>query len=379
MQVFITGVSENAAVGVPHNMVEIVDDEPVVRIWDADVYESGGSQTLEFLVSVSREVDSPISIDFTTADDSAVAGSDYTAVSGVVTFAAGTLTVQYVSVPILDDALIEGDERLTVTLSNPSSNARLAVDTAHGYIIDDDLIGMAELNDTGNTQCANDLGSRSSCPQSGYPGQDAEFGRDVDAYDESDGIAGFVFIKRDHESVSLADKNADYDTTPWDCVHDEVTGLMWEVKTRDGGLRDRNSLFTWYNSTGINDGGAAGTPNGGQCSSAGNCDVEHYIAAVNAAGLCGYSDWRAPSLQELASIGTFYPSAIGLDSAYFPDSPTTLGASHSYWSATPAVQVIDGEIDTGSAWSVSFVSGFSTRVTDKSSQRYLRLVRGQSN
>lgn len=377
--VFITGVSENAAVGLAHNTVEIVDDEPVVRIWDADVYESGGTRTLEFLVTVNREVDTPVSIDFTTADESAVAGSDYTAVSGVVTFPAGQSTAQIISVPVLDDTLVEGDERLTVTLSNPSSNARLAVDTAYGHVIDDDLAGMAQLNDTGNTQCANELGSRLDCPQNDYPGQDAEFGRDVSDYNESDGIAGFVFTKLDHEGVALADQNVDYDTTPWDCVHDEVTGLMWEVKTRDGGLRDRNSLFTWYNSTGINDGGAAGTPNGGQCSSAGNCDIERYIAAVNAAGLCGYSDWRAPSLQELVSIGTFYPSSIGLDSAYFPDSPTTLGASHSWWSATPAVQVSDGTLDTGSAWSVSFVSGFITRVSDKSSQRYLRLVRGETN
>src|SRR5205814_851779 len=65
-----------------------------------------------------------VTVQFSTADGTAQAGSDYTAVSQTLSFAAGQ-TSQTVTIPILDDAVFEGDETLHVTLGNPGAGAVL--------------------------------------------------------------------------------------------------------------------------------------------------------------------------------------------------------------------------------------------------------------
>ena len=41
-------------------------------------------------------------------------------------------------------------------------------------------------------------------------------------------------------------------------MRDNVTGLMWEVKTDDGGLRDKDWTYSWYNPDATTNGGSAG-------------------------------------------------------------------------------------------------------------------------
>ena len=95
-----------------------------------------GSRDAEFLVTLAQPSAGPVTVHFATADGSAVAGIDYTAESGTLTFPAGAVT-RMVSVPILGDSLHEGDETLTVTLSSPSG-AAIAQAVGTGSIIDDD-------------------------------------------------------------------------------------------------------------------------------------------------------------------------------------------------------------------------------------------------
>ena len=80
------------------------------------VAESGGSVT----VSVLRTNGSTgaITVDYATVAVTAQAGNDYTAQSGTLIFAEGQ-TSQSIVVPILDDALVEGDEVFTVQILNP--------------------------------------------------------------------------------------------------------------------------------------------------------------------------------------------------------------------------------------------------------------------
>ena len=77
-----------------------------------------------------------VTVDFETVDGTALAGSDYTAASGTLTFTAGQL-VQTISVATLDDTVPEAEEGFTVVLSNPSG-AGLGDDTGEGTIIDND-------------------------------------------------------------------------------------------------------------------------------------------------------------------------------------------------------------------------------------------------
>ena len=85
---------------------------------DATASEEDDS-TVDFVITLSPASDNAVSVSYATADGTASAGSDYTASSGTVTFAAGE-TSKTVSVPIIDDTVEESDETLTLTLSSPS-------------------------------------------------------------------------------------------------------------------------------------------------------------------------------------------------------------------------------------------------------------------
>jgi photosystem II stability/assembly factor-like uncharacterized protein len=61
-----------------------------------------------------------LTVDYSTADGTAIAGQDYTSASGTLTFT-GAETSKTIQIPISDDATTETDEIFTVTLRNPSS------------------------------------------------------------------------------------------------------------------------------------------------------------------------------------------------------------------------------------------------------------------
>jgi len=121
--------------------VTIVDNDaaPSAAIGDATVHEAEG--TASFPVTLSAVSGLPATIDWSTADDSARAGGDYTAAHGQLTFAPGE-TTKTVSVAIVNDAVHEADERFAVGLSSPIG-ATLADASALGTILDDDPVPAA--------------------------------------------------------------------------------------------------------------------------------------------------------------------------------------------------------------------------------------------
>ncbi len=96
--------------------------------------EDAGEARFEVSLSTNSRYD--ISVDYTTTDGTALAGSDYEAVSGTLAIPSpdfgGTIVV-----PILDDFDDEPDESFTVTLSNPE-RGRIHDGEAIGAITDDD-------------------------------------------------------------------------------------------------------------------------------------------------------------------------------------------------------------------------------------------------
>ena len=107
---------------------------PVLSIADASVDEELGA--VEFLLTVDGAGPDGISVDFATADGTAVAGLDYLATSGTLQIAAGATTAN-VSVGILSDAITESDETLSLELSN-LAGATFDTSTATATIVDDD-------------------------------------------------------------------------------------------------------------------------------------------------------------------------------------------------------------------------------------------------
>ncbi len=103
------------------------------------VGEAGGHAT----VTINRTslTSSSASIHFATANGTATAGSDYTAVSQTVAFAPGQ-TSKTVSIPITDDRLHEANETVLLSLSSPSAGAKLGTpNTAMLTIVDNDPLG----------------------------------------------------------------------------------------------------------------------------------------------------------------------------------------------------------------------------------------------
>jgi hypothetical protein len=98
----------------------ITDDDtlPTVQFDSAnyDVLEDGVTATLTVTLSHSSPITT--SVDYATSDVTAQAGSDYTSTVGTLTFDPEQ-TIGIISVPIINDAFVEGDETLMVTLSSP--------------------------------------------------------------------------------------------------------------------------------------------------------------------------------------------------------------------------------------------------------------------
>ena len=187
-----------------------------------------------------------------------------------------------------------------------------------------------KLNDSGITVCGNATDNRLDCPQTDFPNQDAQTGRDFDNNDDSDGHAGFSFTKVDVEGNALL-ANA----TIWSCVKDSVTGLTWEVKAPrgSGGLHDADNYYSWYDTNMANNAGYAGKQNGGTCQGSG-CDTLAYAQAMNSVSYCGYNNWRLPTVEELSSIVDYGRYNPAIDTDYFPSLDPRYWEA--FWSSSSA-------------------------------------------
>ncbi len=135
----------------------IVPPPLTLSISDATITEGdAGTTNAVFTVHLSKTNDQIISVDFATADGSALAGLDYIATNGTLTFNPGE-TLQTISVPVLGDLLDETNETFFVNLSNPT-NIVLAYTQAIGTILDDDplLLSLSDVavseGNTGTTE-----------------------------------------------------------------------------------------------------------------------------------------------------------------------------------------------------------------------------------
>ncbi len=139
--------ASGAAIGDDTAQVALIDDDGFT-IADVSIVEgSGGSTNMVFTVTLASAMATTTTVDYATSDGSALAGSDYTATSGTLTFNAG-LTSRTFTVPINGDVDFEGTEAFLVTLSNATGGAGLRDATAEGSIRDDDGLAVANVTVT---------------------------------------------------------------------------------------------------------------------------------------------------------------------------------------------------------------------------------------
>ncbi len=113
----------------------IIDDDGAPQLSIAGA-AGGEGDILDFAVTLAGSSDRAVNVSYATSDGTAVAGEDYLATRGVLTFPAGESRLT-LSVPLVDDAVREPTETFAVTLS-AAENAEIALDNAVGRIADDD-------------------------------------------------------------------------------------------------------------------------------------------------------------------------------------------------------------------------------------------------
>ena len=124
------------------------DVAPVVAVADARARE-GVDETIGFTVTLSPSSGETVTVDYETADGTAVAFEDYVAVSGTLLFRPGDTEVT-VLLDVLDDARDEGEETFTLRLSN-ALGASLGDAEATGTIANTDPLPKAWLARFGRT------------------------------------------------------------------------------------------------------------------------------------------------------------------------------------------------------------------------------------
>ena len=200
----------------------------------------------------------------------------------------------------------------------------------------------------------------------------------------------YALLAPPYEKIDIHGSDLNQDAKSWQCVRSNDTQLTWEVKSNDGGMRDGNHTYSWYSAGIANLILGSGNKDGGACLHS-DCDTHDYIERVNQQQLCGISDWRLPTTEELATIVHDTAQATKVDRRYFPNT-----RSYYYWSNTvyadfydpdeyahfPAVQAFQywSEIlsinDYSLMTSVNFLNGLPYGAR-KSRNYHIRLVSGE--
>jgi uncharacterized repeat protein (TIGR01451 family) len=134
--------SSDALIGRGSAQGTIIDnDKTTITVDDVSVTE-GDTGTLDavFTVRLSLANSQPVTVNYATADGTALAGNDYFATNGVLSFAPGE-TTKTVTVKVRGDLVTEPDETFLLNLSNPA-NASLARASGQGTILDNDQTGI---------------------------------------------------------------------------------------------------------------------------------------------------------------------------------------------------------------------------------------------
>lgn len=174
--------------------------------------------------------------------------------------------------------------------------------------------------------------------------QDGMIGRDVWASNGLDGMLGFSFAR-----ISMTGSELSSDVKDWACVRDNVTGLVWERKTNDGTLHDVSKIFKVNDWPGDN--------------------VSELISASNAQKLCGFSDWRLPTLFEIMNITHFGRSVEPLvDIDFFKLAVVPNGPA--YWTSTAS------PLSPVHRFSFNFKTGQALSGTNVAAKLNVMLVRG---
>ncbi len=152
MSNLVTGANNTVTITDQATVTIENDDEPVVSFATVSASNSESVTSSAIEVVLDQAGLSTATVDYTITG-TATSGTDYTLTGGTLTFAAGDVA-ENISLAIIDDALIEADETVVVTLSNPSG-AGLGTNTVFTYTIENNdaqvtIEDVSQSEDGGN-------------------------------------------------------------------------------------------------------------------------------------------------------------------------------------------------------------------------------------
>ncbi len=170
-----------------------------IALTDTAVTIDEDAGTLTLTLTRSGGTDGAVSIDYSTADDSATAGEDYTAKSGTVEWSNGDSANKEIVIDITDDNIAEDDENFTVTLDNATGGATLGSATATITISGNDHFGELGFFNTA-VAVDEDAGTVSLT---------------VKRQNGSDGAVSIDYSTNDGDAVAGSDYTANSATLTW--------------------------------------------------------------------------------------------------------------------------------------------------------------------
>ncbi len=221
-------------------------------------------------------------------------------------------------------------------------------------------------------KCYNDQGSEINCPKC-YDSQGNEIicpncydsdGNEINCPGESefyDKYGSYIYgqdgsYDSDTKVLESGRQRFTVRTVAGDKMADDsITGLTWEIKTS----QNKTATYTWE-------------------------EAATYIAGLNSDQFGGYSDWRLPTIRELAFIVDRDNYNPAVDTEIFPNTASGDDSDYLYWSSDTYIFVpADGPEEVWT-WSVNFGGKMGGKVTGSPNdneemsyyRRYIRAVRG---
>ena len=113
--------------GLSNAVIRIVDDEPSVSFTNNTASATEG-RVLTVAVARAGALNTQVTVDYMTMDGTATAGTYYRGTNGMLTFPPN-VAVRFITIPILNDAVMETGETFRVVLKNPQGGVRLGLNT----------------------------------------------------------------------------------------------------------------------------------------------------------------------------------------------------------------------------------------------------------
>ena len=134
----VSDTADSVTIGTSNSAEATIDDDSTVTLSLSNATVDEG-EPAEFTVTMSGHVAREVTVDWTTADDTATAPEDYAAASGRLTFRPDEPLTRTLMVQTSGDTRAEGDETFVVRLSNPTGPS--------GVSLDDDFEGTGTILD----------------------------------------------------------------------------------------------------------------------------------------------------------------------------------------------------------------------------------------